>query len=132
VPQDKARNHRNRSVFWAVAASLLPFALTACARVNIDPEGPFNVDIGSTKEKIDESRGAGSIGNAKIFAGFRDSDQTSVTSRSNQPPKVIFSYPKKLESPPNLTVAVMATNREQPVQLDVYTAHKTTGLAPWM
>ena len=119
MPQDKARNHRNRSVFWAVAASLLPL-LTSCARVNIDPEGPFEVDIGKTTEKIAESRGAGSIGNAEIFAVFGDSYQTSVNSKPNQPPQVIFSYSKKLESPPYLTVAVMATNREQPVQLDVY------------
>ena len=120
MPQDKARNHRNRSVFWAVAASLLPLALTACARVNIDPEGPFKVDIGSTTEKIADSRGTGSIGNAEIFVGFGDSYQTNETSKPNQPPQVIFSYPKKLESPSKVTVAVMAPNREQPVQLDVY------------
>lgn len=100
------------------AACVLPF-LTSCG-VKIDPDGPFNVDKSQRFQRIDDSRGTGSIGNAEIITGFGDSYQTTVTAKPNQPPRVIFSYPKKLESPSNVTVAVMATNREQPVQLDVY------------
>jgi hypothetical protein len=125
MTRDKAENpafnpQRVARAFGVAAATCALPLLTSCARVNIDQDGPFKVDIGSTTEKIADSRGTGSIGNAEIFVGFGDSYQTSETSKPNQPPQVIFSYPKKLESPSKVTVAVMAPNREQPVQLDVY------------
>jgi hypothetical protein len=56
VPQDKAENpalnpQRVARAFGVAAATCALPLLTSCARVNIDPEGPFKVDIGVLKKK---------------------------------------------------------------------------------